>query len=75
MTGKPRYFVFIGKPLYPNPDLPNKSAIEDLKERSYQSVKSLLDEEFKVADRFIIFDLARIAAFIVIVGKVITMII
>jgi len=75
LTGKPRYFVFIGKPLYPNPDLPNKSAIEDLKERSYQSVKSLLDEEFKVADRFIIFDLARIAAFIVIVGKVITMII
>ena len=74
LTGKPRCFVLIGEPLYPNPNLPDKFAVEDLKARSYKSVKSLLNEEIKVADGFIIFDLARIATFIAVIDKVLTLI-
>lgn len=73
LTGKPRYFILIGEPLYPNPNLSNKFAIEDLKKRSYKSVKSLLNEEIEVADRFIAFDLTRIAAFIAVINKVRTL--
>ena len=73
LTGKPRYFILIGKPLYPNPNLSKKFAIEDLKRRSYRSVKSLVNEEIKVADRFITFDLTRIAAFIAIIDKIRTL--
>ena len=50
-----------------------KCAIEDLKRRSYKSVKSLVNEEIEVADRFITFDLTRIAAFIAILDKVRTL--
>ena len=74
MIGKPRYFILIGEPLYPNPNLPNKSAIKDLKARSYKSVKSLLNEKIEVADRFITFDLARIAAFITVINKLFTLV-
>ena len=72
LIGKPRYFILIGEPLYPNPNLSTKFAIEDLKARSYKSVKSLVNEEIKVANRFIVFDLARIAVFIAIIDKVLT---
>ncbi len=72
LIGKPRYFILIGEPLYPNPNLSSKFAIEDLKERSYKSVKSLVNEEIKVANRFIVFDMARIAVFIAIIDKVLT---
>jgi 1,2-diacylglycerol 3-alpha-glucosyltransferase len=68
-VGKPRYFIFIGEPLYPNPELPNNEAIEDLKTRSYNSVKSLVREEIEIADRFIVFNLIRIAAFIAVISR------
>ncbi|NLJ71353.1 MAG: glycosyltransferase [Clostridiaceae bacterium] len=73
LTGKPRYFILIGEPLYPNPNLSRKCAIEDLKRRSYKSVNSLVNEEIEVADRFITFDLTRIAAFIAVIDKVRTL--
>lgn len=74
LIGKPRYFILIGEPLYPNLNLPHKSAIKDLKARSYKSVKSLLNEKIEVADRFITFDLARIAAFITVIDKLFTLV-
>lgn len=55
-------------------NLPKKIAVKDLKERSFKSVKSLLNDEIEVADRFIIFDLARIATFTAVVCRLLTLI-
>ncbi len=74
LTGNPRYFIFIGTPLYPNNDLSQKIAIEDLKARSYNSVNSLLNKEIEVPNRFIVFDLARVGTFVAIIDRVLTLI-
>lgn len=70
LTGRSRYIITIGEPLYANTALSRKAAVSDLKKRAHQSVRELLDKEISTPDYFLAYDLARIVVFAALVRRI-----
>lgn len=70
LTGRSRYIITIGEPLYANIALSRKAAVSDLKKRAHQSVRELLDKEISTPDYFLAYDLARIVVFAALVRRI-----
>lgn len=64
-----RYLLLIGEPINPDSQLNKKQRINDLRDRSYLAMETMLNEQLFLRHRFYIYDFARIIVFALITRR------